>query len=157
MPQALAVVGAVSSVVGTVASYSAQRKASKAAAAQQELNTRRSNRQAIREAQIRRAQTLGAAAQMGALGGSSVEGGLAGLGSQLGSGLGFSSQMSSLSADITRYSQRANTWGAIASIGGAAFKMGGGFPTLGEAFSTANKGPTKFPMTQGMGNFGGGR
>jgi hypothetical protein len=151
MPQALAVIGAVSSVVGTVASYSAQRKASKAATQQQELNTRRSNRQAIREAQIRRAQTLGAAAQMGALGGSSVEGGLSGLGSQLGSGLGFSSQMSALSNQIGRQQSRAALFGDVASLGFGAVQMGyqagGQFPNF-RGSSTANKAPTSANSNQ---------
>lgn len=160
MPQALAVIGAVTSVAGTVASYSAQRKAGKAAQAQQELATRRSNRQAIREAQLRRAQAFNAAAQMGALGGSAIEGGVGSLGSQLGSGLGFSSQMSGISADIQKYSQRAATWGAVASIGGTMFQLGGGIPGIQSWMDTRNAKPNpagKFPLTQGMRNFGGGR
>lgn len=159
MPQALLVAGAVASVAGTVASYSAQRKAAKASQRQQELATSRSNRQSIREAQLRRAQAINAAAQMGALGGSAVEGGVGGLSSQLGSGLGFSSQMSGLSADIAKYSQRANTWSAVASIGVGLFKLGGGFTELGETIKgdTSGSQPTKFPMTQGMRNYGGGR
>lgn len=159
MPQALAVVGAVTSVAGTVMSYNAQRKAAKASQRQQDLATSRSNRQAIREAQLRRAQAMNAAAQMGALSGSAVEGGVGGLSSQLGSGLGFSSQMSGISADIAKYSQRANTWSAVASIGTGLFKLGGGFNTLGGMLKNDTSGsqPTKFPLTQGMRNYGGGR
>ena len=142
MPPAVAVVGAVASVAGTVVSYNAQKRASRASQAQQELQTARERRQAIREAQIRRAQTMAAASAQGATGSSAVAGGLGSLGSQLGSGLGFSSAMSSLSQDINRYNQRAATWGAIAGIGSAAFQGAGGWNTL---FSTFGKGPTKAP------------
>ena len=137
-----AVIGAVATVGGTVMQYSAQKKAAKAAQRQQNLSTQRSNRQAIREAQLQRAQAIAAGASMGALGGSALAGGLGSLGAQLGSGLGFSSQMSSLSNDINKFQQRAATWGAIAGIGGSLFQAGDGFDGLEKAF---NKQPTKAP------------
>lgn len=126
MPQALAVIGAVTTVAGTVMSYTAQKKASKAAERQQTLNTQRSNRQAIREAQIRRAQALNSAAQVGATGGSSIAGGVGSLSSQLGSGLGFSSQMTALSSQINKYQARAQLWGDVAGLGKMAYQVGGG-------------------------------
>lgn len=135
-----AVIGAVASVGGTVASMSAQKKAAKASKKQQDLSTTRSNRQAIREAQLQRAQTVAAGASMGALGGSALAGGLGSLGSQLGSGLGFSSQMSGLSADIEKFQNRAATWGAVASMGGSLFQAGGGFDGLRAAMP--KKAPT---------------
>ena len=127
-----AVIGAVATVGGTVMQYSAQKKAAKAAQRQQNLSTQRSNRQAIREAQLQRAQAIAAGASMGALGGSALAGGLGSLGAQLGSGLGFSSQMSSLSNDINKFQQRAATWGAVASMGGSLFQLGDGFDGLKE-------------------------
>ena len=138
-----AVIGAVATVGGTVMQYNAQKKAAKAAQRQQNLSTQRSNRQAIREAQLQRAQAIAAAASMGALGGSALAGGLGSLGAQLGSGLGFSSQMSSLSNDINKFQQRASTWGAIAGMGGSLFQAAGGFDAFGQAF---NKQPTKAPI-----------
>ena len=48
MPQALAVIGAVTSVAGTGVSYSASQKAAKANERQQNLATSRQNRSAIR-------------------------------------------------------------------------------------------------------------
>lgn len=129
-----AVIGAVATVGGTVMQYSAQKKAAKAAQRQQNLSTQRSNRQAIREAQLQRAQAIAAGASMGALGGSALAGGLGSLGAQLGSGLGFSSQMSSLSNDINKFQQRASTWGAIAGMGGSLFQAAGGFDGLKAAF-----------------------
>ena len=137
-----AVIGAVATVGGTVMQYSAQRKAAKAAQRQQNLSTQRSNRQAIREAQLQRAQAIAAGASMGALGGSALAGGLGSLGAQLGSGLGFSSQMSSLSNDINKFQQRASTWGAIASMGGSLFQANDGFDGVKTAFQPK---PTRAP------------
>lgn len=142
MGPAALVIGAVATVGGTVMQYNAQKKAAKAAQRQQNLSTQRSNRQAIREAQLQRAQTIAAGASMGALGGSALAGGLGSLGSQLGSGLGFSSQMSGLSADIEKFQRRAATWGAVAGMGSSLFQLGGGFDAMGQAF---NKQPTKAP------------
>lgn len=130
-----AVIGAVATVGGTVMQYNAQKKASAAAKKQQDLSTQRSNRQAIREAQLARAQAIAAGASMGALGSSALSGGIASLGAQLGSGLGFSSQMSSLSADIEKFQQRAATWGAVAGMGGSLFQLGGGFDGMKAAFN----------------------
>jgi hypothetical protein len=122
MPQTLAIIGAVASVGGTIASISAQKKASRLQQQQQTLATRRSQREAVREAQIRRAQTMASAQAFGAVGGSAVAGGTASLGSQLGGALGFSSQMSGLSNQISMAQSRAATAGAIANFGGDIFK-----------------------------------
>lgn len=140
-----AVIGAVATVGGTVMQYKAQKKAAAASRRQQDLSTQRSNRQSIREAQLQRAQAIAAGASMGALGGSALAGGLGSLGSQLGSGLGFSSQMSGLSADIEKFQQRAATWGAVAGMGGSLFQLGGGFDGLKEGLKPKTA-PTP-PMT----------
>lgn len=140
-----AVIGAVATVGGTVMQYKAQKKAAAASRRQQDLSTQRSNRQSIREAQLQRAQAVAAGASMGALGGSALAGGLGSLGSQLGSGLGFSSQMSGLSADIEKFQQRAATWGAVAGMGGSLFQLGGGFDGLKEGLKPKTA-PTP-PMT----------
>lgn len=122
MPQTLAIIGAVASIGGTIASVSAQRKAARLQQEQQTLATRRSQREAIREAQIRRAQTMASAQAFGAVGGSAVAGGTASLGSQLGGALGFSSQMSGLSKEISIAQSQAATAGAIAGLGGDVFQ-----------------------------------
>ncbi len=158
MGPAVAVIGAVATVGGTVMAYSAQKKAAAAARKQQELTTQRSNRQAIREAQLRRAQAIAAAASMGALGGSALAGGLSSLGAQLGSGLGYSTQMSALSSQIEKYSARAATGNAIAGIGGNLFQLGGGFDGLKNFWDTSRKTPTKPTWANpNMHSFGGGR
>jgi hypothetical protein len=144
MPQVapvIAAVSAVATVAGTVMSYNSQKKASAASAKQQQLSTDRSNRQAIREAQLQRAMAISAASSMGALGGSALSGGLGSLSSQLGSGLGFSSQMSSLSKDIEKYQQKAATWGAVASMGSTVFSAVGGFGAFGSTGDTSTKKP----------------
>lgn len=122
--------------VGTAVSISQQQKAARAQARQQQLQSRRSQRQAVREAQIRRAQTLATAQAAGAMGGSAVGGGLSSLSSQVGGTLGYASQMSGLSKEITMASSRAQTAGALASLGGTAFAGLGGFDVLQGALTT---------------------
>lgn len=132
------VVGAVATVAGTVASVNAQKKAARLQQEQQTLATRRSSRQAIREAQIRRAQTRSSAQALGVVGGSAEAGGMASLGSQLGSALGFSSQMSGLSKQIGMAQSRANTAGAVANLGSSVFQAAGGFGAFGSTGQGSN-------------------
>lgn len=153
MPPAAAVIGAVAgvaTVVGTVASINAQKKASRAQQRQQDLATRRSQRQAIREAQIRRAQALSSAQGLGAAGGSGILGGTASLTSQVGESLGFSTQMSGLSREISVASSRANTYSAIAGLGSSVFSAAGGFNTLLPG-STSTGGITPQAALKGIG------
>jgi hypothetical protein len=117
-----AVIGATAAVASTAVSINQQKKASKAQARQQELSARRSQRQAIREAQIRRAQSQVQAGAMGVTGGSGLAGGQASLSSQLGGSLGFAGQMSGLSQQITMAQSRAQTAGAVAGLGMQAFQ-----------------------------------
>jgi len=104
-------------VLGTVVNVQQQRKASAATRRQQGLSARRSQRQAIRESQIRRAQSQVQAGAMGVTGGSGLAGGQASLSSQLGGSLGFAGQMSGLSQEITMAQSRAQTAGAVAKLG----------------------------------------
>lgn len=121
-----AVIGAVASVGGTIASVGAQRKATRLQQQQQEATYRRQQRAAIREGQIRRSQGMATAQAMGVTGGSVTGGGVASIGSQTGSTLGFATQMSGLSSQIGMAQSRASTFGAIASIGGDVFQMAQG-------------------------------
>lgn len=133
-----AVVGATAAVVGTAASISAQKKAARAQQQQQDLQVRRSQRAAIREAQLRRAQTQATALGMGVVGGSALAGGVSSLSSQVGEAMGFGSQMSGLSKQISIASTRAQTASAIAGLGAQTFSSLGGFSTM-------------FPNAQGTG------
>jgi len=117
-------IGAAAAVGGTIMSYRAQKKSSKLQEQQQNLATRQSRRQAIRQAQIARAQTIASASAQGATGSSAALGGVGSLNSQVGSQLGFSNQMSGLSAGINQANQSANTWGGVAQLGGTLFNYG---------------------------------
>ena len=123
---AAAVVGAVSSV----RSANAQKKAGQASQRQQEVQSSASRRAAIREMQIKRAQTLAGSQAAGVSGGSGIAGGLSSLSSQVGANLGYSSQMSGLSKEISMYNMQAQTSGAIAGIAGTVFQGLGGWDTL---------------------------
>lgn len=137
----LAAVGLGISAIGTVASISAQNKAaaaqSKAIAEQKKADRaryRREQRQAIRRAQIARASAIASAQGAGADTGSGAAGGIGSVTSQLGSGLGFASQVSAINSNISgfqqqgiKYGAQAEMFGSIAGIGGSLFQAGGGF------------------------------
>jgi hypothetical protein len=127
MPQFATVASAVVGAVGTVASISQQKKAAALSAKQQALQTRRSQRQAIREAQIRRSQVQASSVAGGSNLGSGLAGGMSSLGSQIGGSLGFSTQMSGLSNQIGMANQRAQTFSDIGGLGFAAFGKTGGW------------------------------
>ena len=141
-----AVIGATASVVGTVQSNRAQKKAAGAQRQQQQLQSRRSQRQAVREAQIRRAQGQVQAGALGVTGGSGLAGGQASLSSQLGGNIGFAGQMSGLSQEISMQQGRAQQGQALAGLGVQVFKNGGGFG----AFSESNAAPTSDQLLKGI-------
>ena len=122
-PIALVIV-AVASVVGTVKAARAQKKSLALQKQQQEVQTRRSRRQAIREFQIRRAAAVSGAVGAGTMGGSGSFGGIGSLGSQLGESMGFSTQMSGLSSAINAQERKAISGQSIASLGSFAFNAG---------------------------------
>lgn len=145
----MAVVAAVTAIAGTAYSISQAEKAAsagRAAAAEQkkqtQLSARRSRRRALREAQIRRAETEVLGVATGAAGGSAVSGGLTSLSSQLGSGLGYASAQTALSGRISDLgvmqqtaAMRSETGSAIAGLG---MQISGaqGFQDLGKIFRT---------------------
>jgi hypothetical protein len=75
---------------------------------------------------------MAAGQAFGVSGSSGVSGGTSSLGSQLGGSLGFSSQMSGLSASISSLGQKASNLGAISNLGftvfGARDDIAGMFP-----------------------------
>lgn len=122
-----AAVGAGASAVGTYKQIQGGRRTRAAQARQQTVSVRRQRRAAFRESQILRARTI-ASAQAGGVGSSSaVSGGLGSLSSQLGTDLGFSSQMSGLSRDIASGQAQASFGQALSGIGSSLFQFGGGF------------------------------
>lgn len=118
MPAILPYLSVAAAVAGTVGQYKQNEKAANLQQQSNALSTRRSAIQAIREVQMKRAAVVNEAVSAGALGGSAVAGGISGLGSQLGSGLGFASQQTNLSKDIAKAGQQADLFGTIAKIGG---------------------------------------
>ena len=121
------VISAIVGTVATVASVSQANKAAKLQKQQSELQNRRSQRQAIREAQIRRAQTMAGAVAGGAQYGSGISGGLASLSSQTGETLGYSSQMSGLNNRISMADQKSKMFGSVGDFGFKAFDALGGW------------------------------
>jgi hypothetical protein len=126
------VVGAVAAVGGTAYSINRQNKADRYNRAavrkqeeQQKLATRESRRQGIRGAQLARAQAVAGAYASGAEGSSSAIGGIGAIQSQLGQQLGFSTQMSGLSAQINEYNRVANKSMFQAQQGADAASIGG--------------------------------
>jgi len=116
MPQVVMAAAAVVGAVTAVKSAQAQKKATEASQKQQELAYNRSQKQAIREAQIRRAQATASTQSMGALTSSGFAGGLSSLSSQVGSTLGYSSQLSGLSKEQSMYQSQAATFGAYSNL-----------------------------------------
>lgn len=134
-------VGLALGAAGTYTSYKGQKKAAEAQAKQQALSVRRSRRQAIREAQIRRAQATAVTGAAGGLTGSGYAGGIGSLGSQLATNFGFGTQMSGLSSLANQGMQQAGIGSAISSIGNLATQAG-------LALTPAPK-----PQPQGVGSY----
>jgi len=159
----MAVTGAIIAVVGTGYSiYSQQqaakqqKKARRAQERQQALQARRSQIQAARQAQIAAAQQRSAAAALGGLETSGAFGGRAAIGSGLGAGLGFSTEMSGLSRNISMFQQkaanaigRANIGSSIAGLGTSIYGSSGGFDFGGGNQGTDIKGINQFSYTSG--------
>ncbi len=158
-------------IAGSVASYMQQQKAAKQqkkarneALRKEEAQVRRQRRQAIREAQIKRAQVVNFGEATGTGGSSSVDAATGSIGSQLGSNIGFGNMMSSFNANIAMHEQkaldaqqRASTFQGIADLGfqvagAAAGSIGsfGGGPTGGTSFNASG---TSRGLSGGFGNF----
>jgi len=128
----ISAVATVASVVQGQRAASAQRRATETQMRQQEVQARASRRRSIRAAQVQRAQTLASAQGLGATGSSAVAGGISSLSSQLGTSLGFQTQMSGLSRDISTFSMQADRATGQAQLFSGIQKMTGISPR--EAF-----------------------
>jgi len=144
--------------VGTYKSIEAQKEGQKATeraqqASQQqyaaetkkaEIQNLRSVRQQIRGARIAQSTMQNIGAQAGGVGSSAMAGGMASIGSQLGSNLGYMSEIAAANTAIgtaaLNYStamgeasiagSRASQYGAIAGLGGTVFQAVGGIKTI---------------------------
>lgn len=139
MAGAINAIGAIGALVGTFLNFSGSRSEAEAQQEQQTLIARTERRSALRKERIARATLLSNAQAAGAAGSSAVLGGQASLRSQLGSGLGFQSQYTALSRDITDARSLQQAGAFFSNIGGAAFNRTGGFNTLGTTFGFNNQ------------------
>ena len=122
----MAIVGAVAAVAGTAFSIvqqqkaaGQQRKARQAQQRQQELQARRQRIRAVRQQQIAASQARASSAGLGGLETSGFRGGQTALQANLGAGLGFSTQMSGLSRNISMFQQKAADAMGLARMGQA--------------------------------------
>ena len=120
----VAVAGQAFSVVQQQSAAKQQKKARRAQQQQQSLQARRQRTQAIRQQQIAASQARASAGALGGLETSGFRGGQAGLQSSLGAGLGFGSQMSGLSRNISMYQQKAANAMGLARMGQAVAGLG---------------------------------
>lgn len=128
---AIAVAGLGLAAGGLFLNYQASKQAASAQRKQQEIATRQSRRAAIRERVVRSAEVAAAANAYGASTSSGFEGNIGSLGSQLGSGLGFSTQMSGLSSQISRAQSRAATGSALSGFGFGLFNASNALASFG--------------------------
>jgi len=133
MPAAttIAIIGATTAVAGTAYAINRQEKAASAARAassaqqnQQKVQADQTRRRAFREAQQKRAMLAANAQALGVSGGSGVAGGGAAFASLFGSALGFSSQMTGLSREITSFGAAQQTALSQAQMGSSLSNLG---------------------------------
>jgi len=115
----LAVAGTGFSVVQQQSAAKQQKKARRAQQRQQSLQARRQQIRAVRQQQIASSQARAAAAGLGGLETSGFRGGQSALQSNLGAGLGFSTEMSGLSRNISMFQQKAANAMGLARMGQA--------------------------------------
>jgi len=115
----LSVVGTGFSVVQQQKAAKQQRKARRAQQRQQEVSARRDRIRAVRQQQIAASQARASSAGLGGLETSGFRGGQTALQSNLGAGLGFSTEMSGLSRNISMFQQKAANAMGLARMGQA--------------------------------------
>ena len=115
----VAAAGTAFSVVQQQKAAKQQKKARQAQQRQQEVSARRARIKAVRQQQIAASQARASSAGLGGLETSGFRGGQSALQSNLGAGLGFSSEMSGLSRNISMFQQKAANAMGLAGIGQA--------------------------------------
>lgn len=143
MPVAIAVIGAVAAIGGTVLTYTQQRKAARARRKQEKLAADRSRRNLLRQSQIERAKALASAQGLGAQFSSATPGGIESIANRTGAELGFQSQFSALSGIVSSATQKASLGQGISNLGQLGMSFGT-FPSLaGAQASTPGAKPTQ--------------
>lgn len=98
--------------------YQAGKEAANLQQAMENRKAQRSQLQALREAQIKRAMMIQAGANSGVMDSSGLQGGIGSLQSQLAGNIGFANQMTSLGQGVSSAQQQMNRFGALANISG---------------------------------------
>lgn len=120
----LSIVGGAVGVAGTVASGIAAKKSARLQQRAQELQQKRQRRAAIRSNMIATARAKASAQATGVAQSSGLQGAIGSGRSQLGSELGFGTQMSGLSGQISELGMRQQSASQIASLGFGAMNFG---------------------------------
>ena len=113
-----AAVGATVSLGFQYQGYKASKDAAKTQQAMENLRAQRSQVQALREAQIKRAMLVQRSAGSGTMDSSGFAGGMSSLSSQLGGNQMFANQMSSLGQQFAGYQQDASRAAAFGQLAG---------------------------------------
>jgi type II secretory pathway pseudopilin PulG len=134
LPAVLAIIGVGAGIASAQAS--AQATATQRRQAQQQAMFER--RRAIRQTIMERQLAVNIAASTGLEGGSAAAGGIASIGSQLGTNLGYGSLQSGLSNQYYQQTQRAQTLGGVSSLFTGLSNVGFGMAdrgmTMGDIF-----------------------
>jgi len=128
----VAAVGAAVGVAGTVQAGKAASKSARLQQRAQELQQKRQRRAAIRSNMIASARARASAEASGVAQSSGLQGAVGAGRSQLGSELGFGTQMSGLSGQITELGVKQQKYSQIASLGFSAMNFG--MSTQGQQF-----------------------
>ena len=121
-----AIVSAGAAVTGTVLSTVHANKAAAAQRRLQQLQATRQKQQQIREARIRRGQVANIAGQTGTGLSSAALGAEGSIQSQLATNLSFLDQSLGIAQTISKQQSKAQTFGAVAGLGGQVFSAVGG-------------------------------
>ena len=142
----LAVAGTGFSVVQQQKAAKQQKKARRAQQRQQEVSARRDRIRAVRQQQIAASQARASSAGLGGLETSGFRGGQTALQSNLGAGLGFSTEMSGLSRNISMFQQKAANAMGLAGIGQAVSGLGMQAASFGMGMGgTTGSNPARLP------------
>ena len=104
-------------VAGQVATYNTQKKQAATQQKAQDLQTRRQRRAAVRSNILASSRARATAQATGVSQSSGLSGGLGSARSSFGSELGYGTQMSGLSQQVSELGQRAEAYGGLATLG----------------------------------------
>lgn len=140
--------GAVAGVAGTVKAGNAAKKSARLQQRAQELQQKRQRRAAIRSNMIASARARASAEASNVAQSSGLQGAVGAGRSQLGSELGFGTQMSGLSGQITELGIKQQRYQQIASLGFSAMNFG--MSAQGQGLAQNMFGPVNRTLPSGV-------